>query len=1102
MRSPYHARSAIRFVRTWLSALVMLGMVLSSAAPAFAVGGQTGALQGTVVDGGTKAPVAGATIVAAAPSARYTATTDKNGFFQLNGVTVDTYSLSITAAGYETFTLSGVTVQGDQTVNLGAQTLAKALRQIGRTSARSQSSVFQPSQTTDEVTVSGARATEALGKAVNTNENQLALSVPGVQQTNLGRLTIRGGLSSEVGYQVDGVPFTEPFLNQNGGNGFFNGLASLQVVAGAGDASQGNIGGGVVNVVVQRGTYPASGLLDLEVGGPSSFHQGALQYGFASPNGRFSDYVSYVNQRFVPYFGSLGTNVAAFGQQFAVQPSGGELPSFGFNQDFLNNFVYKFGKDNSKSLQILFDNRDYDLFGDRYLNGTRVPYYSNPYFLQNLGFSQGTPAAAQAAGLPLLNDGFISRVVDKPFNAASLASPNGPEEIGFNPSQYLKFEFDDVINGSTFLALRAFNLQFRNGGTSYYDFQSQGNDNITGGNRTGFSGELTKTFSSKHTAEIGGSFQNIHPIWDAYQPFPSLYLAELSYLGVPLSPTASGAALPQPSLADFASPADFPGGACPAGACYLYNQGLSNQHVPAFGIGYNKSDQIEAGVFVRDQWTPNAKLKLDLGLRLDTMVYKQGANPFNPTDLFNPDDLPIGGTSAGNFLKPSFLRPSVTEPRLAASYQFDPNNSVRFGFGRSVVFANAQTLATPSAMYDFPAAWSNIPALGNTADPSTWTCGTGFNTKHLVPGNANLSSNGGGLFRCTSYAQQYYYLMDQNFDAPDAGNNIPEQFSNTELAYQHLFRSGWGARLTGYYKRGYSIPEFSLISQVLNAQGVPVSQVFGITNNGINKTSGVEFGLTTPQRAFGLSGYLSATYTNVIASVPPLVASEDTLPLVPASSVALGNTYRAGYVSPFVVNLGVQFRTKSGFKINPILNYDRGFPIGVGNLIPSQLPDGTYANLPQTNANPPSLAGFGGITGAYNATNYVDPANPGTLTNPNIAATRGTPETANAGGVLTRPRLNADIDFEYTHKRNTIGLYVQNLFGNQYLEPQINPYWQPVTTGVGGVQTGTNAAAVPGSQSYVYGGFRDVPLSIYGTSPYVENLYRPLSLTLYYQLHI
>ncbi len=119
MRSILHARSAGGFVRTWLSVLLIVGMVLWSAAPTFAAGGQTGALQGTVVDAASKAPVAGARVVAAAPSARYTATTDKNGFFQFNGVTVDTYTVSITVGGYETSTVSGVTIQGDQTVTLG-----------------------------------------------------------------------------------------------------------------------------------------------------------------------------------------------------------------------------------------------------------------------------------------------------------------------------------------------------------------------------------------------------------------------------------------------------------------------------------------------------------------------------------------------------------------------------------------------------------------------------------------------------------------------------------------------------------------------------------------------------------------------------------------------------------------------------------------------------------------------------------------------------------------------------------------------------------------------------------------------------------------------
>ncbi len=1082
----------IALFRGGLAALVAAVLICSSAAPAFAAGGQTGAIQGTVIDAATKAALPNVAIVAASPSGRYTAQTDARGFFSINGINVDTYAVSFTRAGYDTFTVSGVTIQGDQTINLGQQPLSKVLQTIGRTASRSRASAFQPSQTTDEVTVSGQRAVEALGKAFNVNEQQLALSVPGVQQTNLGRVTIRGGLADEVGYQVDGVPFTEPFLNASGGSGFFNGLASLQVVAGAGDVSQGNIGGGVVNAVIQRGTYPASGLLDLEIGGPSRFHQSGIQYGFATPNGRFSDFVSYVHQDYVPYFGPVGTNIDQFGAQFTElqnQTNGAQVPAYANNEDFVNNFVYKFGKNNAQQVQFLFENRDLTQFGDRLNPSQRLPFYNNPYFYQ-LGITAGdTPASA---GDPLLNNQFEQRIVDKPYY--STTPHTGNEELAYSPTQLFKLEYDNTINGSTYLAVRAYNTQFRNGGTDYYGYQSTGNDNPTGGNRAGFSLELTKTLSEKHTIHLGGDLDNVHPIWDAVQPFPALLALESGYPG----PAGGGTT---PSLLDYATPAD--GVDCTlANNCWLYNHGLANQHAPAFGIAYNKTDQREYGYFVRDQWTPNSKLKLDLGFRIDAMNWKQGQNPFNPTDLANPNDLPIGGSDAGNFLRNSVVNPVIPEPRFNLNYQFNRNNSLRFGFARSVVFANAQTLGTPSSMTDFPSAWFNIPAMGNTSDPATWSCGTGFNAKYLVPGGANASSNGGGYFRCNSYAQQMYYFLDQNFDAPDAGNNIPEQFSNTELTYQHQFANGWGARLTGYYKRGYNISLFSLISQTLNAQGVPISQVFGITNNGINKTSGVELGITTPDRAVGLSGYASLTYTNVIDNVPPLVAGEDTLPLVPAATIALGDTFRAGYVSPFVINLGAQYRTKSGFKINPILNYDRGYPIGVGNLIGTSVSPGVYANLPQTNANPPPLSGLGGIAGAFNATNYVDPTNPGTKVNPNIAATRGTPETANAGGFLSRPRLYGDIDFEYSHARNTIGLYVQNLFGNVYSEPVPNPYYQPVATGVAGLQTGTSNAAVPGSLSYVYGGFRNVPTQIYGNQAYVENLNRPLNLTLYYQLHL
>ena len=225
--------------------------------------------------------------------------------------------LSVSASGFDALTIPGITVQGDQTLSLGNLQVTRHLQTIGRVTARSTNGAFQPTQTTDSYTVSGARIIQTVGKTATTNENNLLLAVPGVTLSNAGIPSIRGGGAREVGYQYDGVTFTEPFLSNNGSNGLINGVGNVQVVEGAGDATQGGVGSGVINIVPKRGAYPGFGYVDLEAGGPNFTHQAAMEYGFATPNGRFSDYITYNGQRFVPYYGNSTTNVAAYNNYFA-----------------------------------------------------------------------------------------------------------------------------------------------------------------------------------------------------------------------------------------------------------------------------------------------------------------------------------------------------------------------------------------------------------------------------------------------------------------------------------------------------------------------------------------------------------------------------------------------------------------------------------------------------------------------------------------------------------------------------------------------------------------------------------------------------------------
>jgi len=262
-------------------------------------------------------------------------------------------------------------------------------------------------------------------------------------------------------------------------------------------------------------------------------------------------------------------------------------------------------------------------------------------------------------------------------------------------------------------------------------------------------------------------------------------------------------------------------------------------------------------------------------------------------------------------------------------------------------------------------------------------------------------------------------------------------------------------RVTGFNKVGSNLPTFFLLNPVLG--------IFAVSNQGYNKTTGAEFDFTTPQRPSGLSGFLAMTYQNVLTTTPPFTTAENEVPLVNSASLALGNLYRAGYVSPFSIDLGAIQNFKNGFSISPQLHFDVGYPYTNGNLIAGTLSNGTFANVPQVDFGPGITGGnsslIGGSPGAAISTNYYDPANPGSASNPNIAATRGITATSANGGYLSHFNVQGNVTFQYKFDRNTIGVQLINVFGNGYIGavPAVNPFYQPVATGLSGPQTNVNS---------------------------------------------
>ena len=227
--------------------------------------------------------------------------------------------------------------------------------------------------------------------------------------------------------------------------------------------------------------------------------------------------------------------------------------------------------------------------------------------------------------------------------------------------------------------------------------------------------------------------------------------------------------------------------------------------------------------------------------------------------------------------------------------------------------------------------------------------------------------------------------------------------------------------------------------------------------------------------------------------MPSPLIQEDFFPPIPGQSLALGNQYRVGFVSPLTASAALSYRTHSGLKFNPIVTYSRGYPSGVGNVTAAYI-NGIPYNL--TNTNAANVAAFGQTL----SPNYIDPQNPGSVFAPNIAAKRGTAETSSAGGIIVDPRFttNMSIEFSPPGSHNTFGILATNLFNQTYSSvPSYNSRYQPVATGIAGPKTGQSTTPI----NYPNEGFQQYTPTQFGQDPYrILNSAAPTTYRLYYQL--
>ncbi len=234
-------------------------------------------------------------------------------------------------------------------------------------------------------------------------------------------------------------------------------------------------------------------------------------------------------------------------------------------------------------------------------------YYYDPYQVANFG----VPLSLNQYTQPL------------PYTPSSNIPYTTPELQSDIQTRFLKFEYDNSLNSTTYLALRYYNWERLETDMQEYElgpFQ-QGTSlwQANGGSTTGFSGEITHQFGDKLTVTLQGQYNVQHPVWN--EEFTPVY------------------ALFGPLGGDF-TPPSAPCAGIPAGAGYVscaYGAGVVP--APILYINENNSFFQNYGFGLRFQYAVSDKLHADFGVRYEGQN-QHWNNPYNPNDVINPFDVP------------------------------------------------------------------------------------------------------------------------------------------------------------------------------------------------------------------------------------------------------------------------------------------------------------------------------------------------------------------------------------------------------------------------------------------------------------------------------
>jgi hypothetical protein len=817
------------------------------------------------------------------------------------------------------------------------------------------------------------------GGGLNSAYSAIA-SVPGafvpLNQTGYFQTVhIRGGDYDQVGYELDGVPVNRSFDNYPSGAASSLGQQQVQVYTGATPAgSEGQGLAGYINQVIKTGTYPGFASTAFGIGTPTFYHKLAIETGGSTPNRMFSYYVGiggynsgfrYVDQQNAAGLGDLA------GPFQAINPGTGNCPAgpttcwsilpyqTSFlaaiaDRDVVMNMHFGIAHHNDgghDDIQLLWDSG--------HLDNT---FYSSTNDL-------GGPGAFAAAGAPLptFADGFqwtCSNVgtTTNTLNPGCVTTYFQPNTPGHPNGGVMPFNLRDSVQNNQ----EIFKLQYQKnlgsdaffriyGYTYYSNWMYNGpasananfiaccpTDYELSSHTRGVSAEFSKQFNSQNLVSLQGSYTTASSIRDnntqmfnaggtrsrgvvmvnANDPLAG-FCFNPAGASTSCNPSNAFDATNNPTGANFVTWPQIQQGNVPALApsCNIPSKGIAGPCTwlvaeNSLWATYNAVTPKFGAISLQDEFRPNDKLLLNLGLRLDQFQFvgqdtNTGAarnfwyKAWNLDHCVNSSGAPVEKSAIGAGLLPEDACPagftnanmtnvsgavatySVFQPRLAGTYTFNPNTVVRFSAGKYVEPPNSAFEQYNTLEADTPfelAGSSAFYAFGFTSPG-----------QHLVRPPTSL-----------------------NYDI-----SLEHSFPNTDISF----------KLTPFLRQTKDqIQQFFLDQKTGFVSGL---------NVGRQSSSGVEFQVNKGDfLRNGFSGQLSFAYTHSQITYDVLNNGSTVVTGINNDIAAYNQLTKNGGGSPCYTITGAATACVAGTVANPYYNAPRQALINAGAAFP------TYDILP------------------------------------------------------------------------------------------------------------------------------------------------------------